>query len=1269
MTIIFFLGLLYSEHPKSITFAKDKLLLTNDMLKHYLLIICVWICTQTSAENVLTADRITVEQGLPSNNINDILQDSHGYIWMATDNGLCRYDGGTFVNFSATKDSTNVGLTDNRIVALAIDAQHQRLFIRSFTGVYSCFDLNNGTFIPCTAQEAKAARPRTPHWKTGLRRSASPAIYAIDTQGREQTLALPQSEGPVSKRHKLYATETANGQAVYMAVGSHIYWAERGGGSIHRLSAITELLPPMSTLSNILIDHSGTLWLCSRYCGVTKISWQAIQADLLCPELKATEQDANNVRLVLRTDDSHVMVSTKDGELAVYNPANGTFSDRHKLDANAYAYLKDSRGRIWIGTKGDGLYINGTRYSAKDHNIPIHNSDIYDLTEDAQGRVWIATYGGGLLMAKTLPNGSIQFVPYLTGDLRKSRVRRVVIDRNQQLWVGTNNGLYIIDTRKKEIREREFCSYNSDNSNLPDRDVLSVIFDRNDQVWIATYGGGLAYCRFPTDYTHIKLKALTRKDGLPNNNIRSMIEDRYGYLWLGTDDGLVRLSPTTLHINEYKLSKNMLANNFSENATAMLPNGDLLMGTSYGLWRIQPTVPHTRESRVPDITCMTVNGHQIYGGAAWLEAIAGKAPLTLSHEENAVTFHFSNFSYAHRPHYRYYMEPLENTWHSVTTEASAIYDHLKPGHYTFHVQAYGLSGQWSKERTISLHIREPWYNTWWMWAIYVCVALGIAFVFARIQLGNLRLRNRLRVEKSIMAFRINFFTHIAHEFRTPIAIIRTAVDAIAHADKTQREQLGHNIKAARRGTNRLSRLVDNLLLFRKINEGHMHLHVSRGNIVEFLRQIYTDFFPYADSRNIKMQLVLPSSPMPDVLFDTGKVEIIFSNILSNAIKYAPEKSSVVIRIKALEDRVTVTVADEGPGISADQQANLFKPFMQGLTSAGGMGIGLYLAHSLALSHHGTLTYADNKAMGHGAVFAFSLPTGSNSYTSEEQAPISKPAQQEQTDTEAPKEEEDSTLLSHVCADPINGHVKVYLVEDDTDMMSQLRSELSVYFNVITFSNGKEALEALSDGTDRPALIISDVIMPQMNGIELTKAVKQQRDTMCIGVILLSSLDTEENRMQAVKAGADDFFTKPCPLQMLVTRCFRLIKNQQNLTTSQQKAQTTEEPLVESVVDRNFKNKVETIIASHLTDDDFTVDSLAEQLGWGRSVVYRRVKQLFGMTPNDYIRNKRMERAARLIEEGGHTIAEISLMVGIKDPAYFNRCFKKQFGMPPSKYGK
>lgn len=1236
------------------------------MLRFCLLSICLWLCLPVPAGNLLTADRITVEQGLPSNNVNDILQDPHGYIWMATDNGLCRYDGGSFINFSAMTNANRAGLTDNRIVSLSVDDKRQRLFIRSFAGTYSCFDLVRGCFIPCSPKDASHATPRTPHWKTGLQRPSSHFIYAIHDNGQEARFPLSQVHDGVLKRSKVHASETADGKTLYLTLADQIYRVDSKESRIKPLSGITRLLPPRSTVSCILVDLSGTLWVCSRYCGVTKISQQHLQADYLLPNPNENGQEANNVRLVKSAGQGHILVSTKDGQLMDYDTTQGLFTNRTRLGGNTYAYLQDSRHRTWIGTKGDGLYVDGVCYSPKNRNIPLRTPDIYDLAEDTQGRIWIASYGSGLIMAETMSDGRLKFTPYLTDDLRKSRVRKVAIDCNLRLWVGTNNGLYIIDTRKKVINEGQFYFYDMNNSGLPDRDVLSVVFDKHGKVWIATYAGGLAYCSVPTDYGHIRLKTLTQKDGLPNNNIRIIIEDRHGYLWLGTDNGLACLSPATLHVNEYKLGKDMLANSFSENAAALLPDGDLLLGTAYGLWRIRPAAIPPSDSKAPTITSLTVNGRKIFGGTDWTEAIRNKAVLTFNHEENAIEFHFSNFDYAQLPHYRYYLEPLEKSWHNPTTHPSAFYGHLKPGRYTFHVQVYKAAGYWSKISTINICIREHWYNTWWMWTLYFCIMAGIVFIIARMLIANLHLRNSIKIEKGIMAFRIDFFTHIAHEFRTPIAIIRTAIDAMGQTGNNQREQQAHNLRAARRGTNRLARLVDNLLLFRKLNEGYSQLQVSKGNIVEYLQQIYTDFFPYADSRSIKLQMILPAEKELYIFFDPEKVEIIFSNILSNAIKYAPEKSSVVIRIKNGTGVVNVSVADEGPGIDAKRRASLFKPFMQGMTSAGGMGIGLYLAHTLASCHHGSLTYSDNNEAGHGAVFTFSLPTGSQLYTPDEMVSAISVTKQ---DNGKQATEPDQTLLPDVCDNPINQHVKVYLVEDDTDMVSQMNTMLSIYFTVCTFCNGKEALDALGNDEIQPRIIISDVMMPVMNGLELTKAIKQQKYTRHIGIILLSALDTETSRMQAVKAGADDFFVKPCPLQMLVARCFRLIQNQQPQAGAKSQLPQSEIPIVESLVDKNFKDKVENIVAAHLSDDSFTVDILADQLGWGRSVVYRRVKQLLGMTPNDYIRSKRMERAARLIVEGGHTIAEVSLMVGIKDPAYFNRCFKKQFGVTPSKYGR
>lgn len=1229
---------------------------------------CLWVSANVALVTAAAADhyvvsRITVEQGLPSNNVNDILQDDEGYVWMATDNGLCRYDGGSFVCFGAARDTSSIGLADDHVVALSIDHKRRKLFVRAFSGAYSCFDMTKGRFVSFTPNDVRQARPRQMHWDA--KQVHHSYIIAVDSHGRQYSHTIPQADNPAVLRRKLHSAETHDGRTLYMALGAKIYKVEGGDDSIRVLNGVSALLPPMSTISGIMADRSGTLWVCSRFCGVTKISPWPISAEYLLPNPNVTDLESNDVRLVAPNASGGVLVSTKGCQLMTFMYSENGFSDKADLSANVYAYLKDRRGRTWVGTKGSGFFVDGKHYSHRERNIPIGNSDIYDFVEDGKGRVWIASYGGGLLLAETKADGTFRFTPFLQGTSTPARVRKLAIDRNQRLWACTNNGLYIIDTRRSAISESQFLQYNTANSDLPGRDIMAVMFDKSNRVWVATYTGGMAYCPMPSDYTRIKFSTLSKADGLPNNNIRSMAEDSHGYIWLGTDNGLARLAPQTMHVSDYKLSDNMLANNFSDNAVTMLPDGDLLFGTSYGLWRIRPSDVVRGGSVMPTVTSLSVNGEQLFGGDVWQKAMEGKAALEFSHGQNAIVFHFSNFNYSDRPRYRFYLEPLENTWRSVTTGVSAAYDHLTPGSYTFHVQACDNTGHWSETRTVSICIHEPWYNTWWMWTLYALAVLCVAFVIVRTLLGNLKLRNSIRIEKRVMEFRLDFFTHIAHEFRTPIAIICSAIDSMErNADKGRREPLAHGLKTARRGANRLSRLVDNLLLFRKINEGHSRLIVSRGDIIDHLRRIYTDFFPYADSRGIKLQMLFPEQKELNVLFDHEKVEIIFSNLLSNAIKYAPERSSVVIRVKADDGLLTVSVADEGEGIAPERQASLFKPFMQGLASSGGMGIGLYLAHSLAENHHGTLSYSTNAAVGHGALFTFTMPTADEAYSPNEVVMAVS-----HNVVGADGEEAGAVLLPDVCADPINRHVTVYLVEDDGDMQSQLRTELSVYFNVVAFSNGKDALAAIESGDDKPGIVISDVMMPQMDGYELVRAIKGRETTARIGVVLLSALGTEDSRMKAVAAGADDFFVKPCPMQMLVTRCFRLLQSQLSFADVPTAKAGEDVSLVENVVDKNFKDKVETIIAAHLSDSDFTIDQMAEQLGWGRSVVYRRVKQLFGMTPNDYIRKVRMERAATLLVEGNHTVAEISQMVGFSDPGYFNRCFKKHFGTTPAKYGR
>ena len=647
------------------------------------------------------------------------------------------------------------------------------------------------------------------------------------------------------------------------------------------------------------------------------------------------------------------------------------------------------------------------------------------------------------------------------------------------------------------------------------------------------------------------------------------------------------------------------------------------------------------------ITDLAINGISIY--EAENEQFLTKAlnytrEISLPHDKNSLNIHFSNFDYPHIQNamYQYYLEGIDKTWRPMTSINHAEFSDLNPGSYTLHIRTRIGSNQWSEENLLHITICQPWYNTVWAWCIYLLIICGAGVLYYRSWRRNFELNQQIALEKQMSDFRINFFTHISHEFRTPLAIIQSAVEKMM--TKGEGYTSKNNINTLSRGTKRLQRLINQLMEFRKINTGNMKLNIEKGEIIGFVRAIYNDLYTVAKQKDVTMNFT-PCTSNHEMLFDQEKVETIMYNLLSNAVKYTPDKGIISVKLYLENNIVFFSVEDNGPGIKPEREADLFKPFMHGYASKGGMGIGLYTAHQMAEIHKGSLTYERSLDLG-GSRFCLALPNDAGKYQPEDI--IEKKA----LDDHSINKDEIEMIVKEMTPKAIN-NVTVMVIEDDPDMLEQIKSELSVYFHVETFMNGKTGYENIRK--IKPALLISDIQLPEMIA----------RALQFVAMELKAKQQAEEKAQQEKALGQETTLKKNAPLEKAEqSSCGEVI-----LVKPVKELKKNEPTLLMSTLDKKFKDKLEAIVAQHIGDNNFNVDRLAELLCLGRTTVYNRTKSIMGVSPNIYIQNERLRIAAKLLLEGEFTVSEISEKVGFSDSTYFYKCFKNKFGIAPSKYGK
>ena len=1100
-------------------------------------------------------------------------------------------------------------------------------------------------------------------------------------------LSLLEDKSIINSRDKNFcAAEDAQGKVFITSYGNGLFVFDPKSQRTEHFSA-TDKNPLFHTdfLSNIFIDRSDCIWIATGDGVFCCKEQKELKADFVKIAPNEQHEWSNYVRYIKQIAPEKLFVSTKKCNNYLYDLNSNQPTFLFRSEACVYAYAIDKMGRKWIGTKGDGLYINDIHYSKKDQKHFISDDNIYDIVFDKKGRVWIATWNKGLRVT-SIKDGNInklKFDSLLNKNGREAHIHDLLLDSKGRLWASTNNGVAMIDTHTNHPNNNGILRYSEENGKFPASEIVCSMEAHDGTLWFGTNKGVLK-CTYNAQSKELNYQLFNKKNGLTNNSIRSLVEDKLGNIWIGTEEGLSCLTEKTLDIRSFQLGSTIPENNFSENCALQLPDGRVAFGLVSSTLFLTPTPASSSAFKLNKkavITDMTINGISVYGKEN--EGILSKAlnytkEISLPSDKNSLSIFYSNFDYPHIQNaiYQYYLEGIDKTWHPMTSINHADFSDLRPGHYTLHLRTLVSSNHWSEETQLSIIIRQPWYNTWFAWIIYLAVIGGIVFLFYRSWRRNFDLNQQMEMEKKMHDFRIEFFTHISHEFRTPLSIIQSAVEKITYKETGQVSR--NTLTTLNRGTKRLLRLINQLMEFRKANTGNMKLTLEEGDIVLFVRNIYNDIRQVAVQKDINMSFT-PWVNNYKMYFDHDKVETIVYNLLSNATKYTADKGTVEVNLSLDDSNVKLTVEDNGPGIKPEREQDLFKPFMHGYVSKGGMGIGLYTAQQMATLHKGSLTYHRSTNLG-GSLFTFTLQIDKGIYDAADFV-TAKAIDEKSMD----KDEIDS-IVKEMTPQAIND-ITVMVIEDDPDMMEQIKSELSVYFHVKSFMNGKTGYDNIK--TIKPALLICDIMLPGMSGYEIVSNMKADLATQDIPVIMLTAFDDANHILKAYKNFVDDYMIKPCNFKLLIARVLQFVamdikeKKQKRTkkevkvdsidktSVNQAKEAGTQEvsTLLMSPLDKKFKDKFTAVVAQHISDSNFNIDRLAELLNLGRTTVYNRTKSIMGVSPNTYIQNERLRIAAELLLEGEYTVSEISEKAGFSDATYFYKCFKNKYGVAPSKYGK
>ena len=958
-------------------------------------------------------------------------------------------------------------------------------------------------------------------------------------------------------------------------------------------------------------------------------------------------------------------------------------------------YSKDHL--LWIGTYFGGMdCFDGKTFHHFKHDASQVNSiaddRIWDITEERNGNkenLWVATLGGGLdLYNRKEKRFYHHQVNADSNSVYSNDIAHITEDYNRNLWVATAWGVDVLN-----LRTNNFSHYSDLEHKLSNPNVNSIFCDNKGLVWAGTREG--------LDVFNSKTKqfqSFTIADGLPHNNILNIVEDNSGYLWLSTPNGISRVTVNkdpqqhySIFCRNFNATDGLQSSEFNPNAAFKTSSGEILFGGPSGFNLFNPNSIKDVNNKVDvvftDFQILNksiVPGEKVNGRVVMNESITTAREITLNYNQDIFSIEFASLNYIDpdKNKYAYKLDGFNKDWVYVDQNNKKVtYTNLNPGTYTFYVKTANDIGKWSDATAkLQIIILPPFWRTGIAYFIYILLILGILYFSRRYIL--LRAREKFKIEQErreasrmheLDLMKIKFLTNVSHEFRTPLSLIIAPLDKLISvtADKQGRSQF----ELMQRNARRLLNLVNQLLDFRKLETQEIKLNTSKADIIRFLKDISYSFMDMAEKKEIKFSFQAANKAL-FTLFDPDKLERIMFNLLSNAFKFTQEHGKIEISVQsrelpngentALQQLLEIKVTDSGIGIPLEKQDKIFERFFQneipGSMLNQGSGIGLSITKEFVKLHGGNITVKSEP--GKGSVFTVEIPI---IVLEEQLTPLNE--QEHQVATGNHEEIEyltDSSL--HEIPVPVLSSKKLTLliIEDNEDFRFYLKDNLKAMYNIIEASNGKSGWQKALQF--HPALIVSDIIMPEMDGIELCRKIKTDPRTSSIPVILLTAKTTDENRLEGYQTGASDYITKPFNFEILQSRIKNLLNQQATLRKTFEK-KVEAQPADIQVISENekFISLALEIVEKNMDNDAFSVEELSKKLFISRVGLYKKLFAITGKTPIEFIRSIRLKRAAQLLEKTNMTISEIAFEVGFNNPKYFARYFKAEYGKLPSVY--
>ena len=1185
-------------------------------MKRFLFVLCLMaqVCVLTAHEHYVI-QHYSIKDGLSQNTVMAILQDKQGFMWFGTWDGLNRFDGYTFEVFKAKKD--NVEARVNNRVDLIYEDELEQIWWATYDGHFYRLDAARlvTTEFPFDSLPEGMMLKMSERDKQTKVDSHGVIWQADDTYGiqRYRFGQWKRFTPPLDSRYAgrlrehFFTLEDAQGRTWVNPTG--------GGWSYYDFDK-DELVYPIQGLTNMIhtayVDRDGQMWISSYDGGVDCVNMDP--TPYLLHDLRKSERDNGEVRAFARKKNGEVLTLVKS-------------------ETNVYCALETSHGMLY-GTKGSGLIKSERIKDLKGEKIPTSNPDIYDIEEGRDGTLYIATYGGGVNIITWNEEKKKWDEPIVVGPGMKVRDIEIV---DNTLWCGTTTGILKIqlETRESQV--------------IPSYDIRAIYYS-HDKLWLGSFGGGLLYLnpkQARPEIGHVETF---------HDIILSMTGDGEN-LWFCSESDIAQLNLKTGDLFYYDALDGEDNTYFTEAEALRTPTGKLLFGYSNGYCEFDPSLIH-RSTSVPPLRFTRIEAQD--------KELTGDT-ITVANGSN-ITIEYAAMEYIgiDKIVYTYKMDGIDADWTHAKDVRRVTYNNLRYGTYAFHVRSTNREcGEVDNEKTLVIIVERPWWLTWWAFLLYVIAIIILIALISYIIHAYNGLRQKVKVEQQVTDIKLRFFTNISHELRTPLTLIVAPVENILQTERIS-PSVRSQLEIVQSNSQRMLRMVNQLLEFRKVQNQKMKLKVSKTLLSELVNETCANFQKEAYDKHINFSIENKAVDST-VWVDRGRMDTILWNLLSNAFKFTPAGKNIRVVIDSKPGFVTLSVQDEGIGIAPEKRSVLFERFSSNNelnnSNTTGTGIGLNLTKELVDLHHGHIEV--DSEVGKGTTVTILLHTGKEHFDQD----VEFLEEGEMPIIDRPTESSFENKMEQLEKETQDNRRTILVVDDSQDMQQFLVGIFNRDYNVEAASDGAEAESIIR--SKHIDIVVTDLMMPNVDGLELTQFIKKNPDTDHIPVILLTAKTAIESRLQALQYGADDYVTKPFEPEYLRARVQNILAQRTHLEQSYRQrlmrleSQQTDEP----VPGDSFLAKLLNIMDKEMDNNTLTVDELVEEMNMGRTVFFNKLKNLTGLSPVEFIREMRIKRAAQLLEDRKYNITEVTYMVGMNDSRYFSKCFKNTYGVTPSEYRK